>query len=194
MGYEFMQTARHYLLYPISLILYFLTALPRMSPRSLPEKYPRNRKKTFIVMAVVAIVISATAVTIGQLLVQQQHQSHEQVPDVKFMSFEVDKQKIAVGESANILINVRNSEDKAVDHARVVLTIEPSSYEPYLSISNHSIQLPAFLGKDARTGEVKDSITATATPAKEAVYIVKGIVFVNDVQTDIKEFPLTIHQ
>ncbi len=194
MGYEFMQTARHYLLYPISLILYFLTVLPRMSPRSLPEKYPKNRKKTFIVMAVVAIVISASAVTIGQFLVHQQLQSQEQVPNVKFMTFEVDKQKIAVGESANILINVRNSEDKAVDHVRVLMTIEPSGYEPYLSISNSSIQLPAFLGKDARTGEVKDSITATATPAKEAVYIVKGIVFVNDVQTDIKEFPLTIHQ
>ncbi|MDQ3835646.1 MAG: hypothetical protein M3270_01750 [Thermoproteota archaeon] len=165
-----------------------------MSPRSLPEKYPKNRKKTFIVMAVVAIVISASAVTIGQFLVHQQRQSQEQVPNVKFMTFEVDKQKIAVGESANILINVRNSEDKAVDHVRVLMTIEPSGYEPYLSISNSSIQLPAFLGKDARTGEVKDSITATATPAKEAVYIVKGIVFVNDVQTDIKEFPLTIHQ
>ena len=40
----------------------------------------------------------------------------------------------------------------------------------------------------------KDFITATASPAKEAVYVVKGIIFVNDTQTDIKEFPLTIHQ
>ncbi|MFL6409017.1 MAG: hypothetical protein ACJ71F_18390 [Nitrososphaeraceae archaeon] len=165
-----------------------------MSSRSLPEKYPKNRKKIFIVIAVVAIAISATAVTIGQFLVHQQHQSQEEVPDVKFMTFEVDKQKIAVGESANVLINVRNSEDKLIENARVVMTIEPTSYESYLSISNSSIQLPAFLGKDARTGEVKDSITATATPAKEAVYIVKGIVLVNDIQTDIKEFPLTIYQ
>jgi len=189
-----MQTARHYLLYPISLILYFLTAPPRISSRSLPEQYPKNRKKIFIVIAVVAIAISATAVTIGQFLVHQQHKSQEEVPDVKFMTFEVDKQKIAVGESANVLINVRNSEDKLIDNARVVMTIEPTSYESYLSISNSSIQLPAFLGKDGRTGEVKDSITATATPAKEAVYIVKGIVLVNDIQTDIKEFPLTIYQ
>jgi hypothetical protein len=54
--------------------------------------------------------------------------------------------------------------------------------------------LPIFLGKDARTGEVKDSITATASPAKEALYVVKGMVFVKDTQTDMREFPLTIHQ
>jgi hypothetical protein len=89
---------------------------------------------------------------------------------------------------------VRNSEDKVIDDSRVIVTIEPSGYEPYLSISNSTIQLPIFLGKDARTGEIKDSIIATASPAKEAVYIVKGMVFVNDTQTDIKEFPLTIHQ
>jgi hypothetical protein len=74
------------------------------------------------------------------------------------------------------------------------MMIEPSSYEPYLSITNTTIQLPIFLGKDARTGEVKDSITATASPAKEAVYLVKRILFVKDTQTDIKEFPLTIRQ
>jgi hypothetical protein len=110
------------------------------------------------------------------------------------MTFEVDKQEITVGESTNVLINVRNSEDKVIDDARVVMTIEPSGYEPYLSISNSTIQLPTFLGKDARTGEVKDSITAAASPAKEAVYVVKGMVFVKDTQTDIKEFPLTIRQ
>jgi hypothetical protein len=54
--------------------------------------------------------------------------------------------------------------------------------------------LPIFLGKDARTGEVKDSITATGSPAIEAAYAVKGIVFVKGTQTDIKELPLTIRQ
>jgi hypothetical protein len=110
------------------------------------------------------------------------------------MTFEVDKQEIAVGESTNVLINVQSSEDKVIDDAKVVMTLEPSSYEPYVSISNSPIQLPVFLGKDARTGEVNVSITATASPAKEALYVVKGIVFVNDAQTDIKEFPLTIRQ
>jgi hypothetical protein len=131
----------------------------------------------------------------GQFVVQQQqHQQNQEVPDVKFMTFEVDKQEIAVGESTNVLINVRNSEDKVIDDSKVVMTIEPSGYEPYVSISNSPLQLPVFLGKDARTGEVNFSITATGSPAKEAVYGVKGMVFVNDAQTDIKEFPLTIRQ
>jgi hypothetical protein len=189
-----MQTARYYLLYSISFVLYYLTAPTRLSSRTPSEKSPKNRKKIFILVAIVAIAIMAAAVTIGQFFIQQQHQQNPEAPNVKFMTFEVDKQEIAVGESTNVLINVRNSEDKVIDDAKVVMTLEPSSYEPYVSISNSLIQLPVFLGKDARTGEVNVSITATASPAKEAVYVVKGMVFVNDVQTDIKEFPLTIHQ
>lgn len=194
MGYEFMQTARYYLSYPISFVLYYLSAPPRLSSRSPSEKSPKNRKKIFILVAIVAITIISAAVIIGQFIVQQQHQQNPEAPNVKFMTFEVDKQEIAVGESTDVLINVRNSEDKVIDNAKVVMTIEPSGYEPYVSISNSPIQLPVFLGKDARTGEVNISITATASPAKEAVYVVKGMVFVNDAQTDIREFPLTIRQ
>ena len=194
MGYEFMQTARHYLSYPISFVLYYLTAPPRLSSRSPPEKSPKNRKKIFILVAIVAITIISVAIIIGQFFVQQQHQQDPEAPNVKFMTFEVDKQEIAVGESTNVLVNVRNSEDKVIDNAKVVMTVEPSGYEPYVSLSNSPIQLPVFLGKDARTGEVNLSITATASPAKEAVYVVKGMVFVNDAQTDIREFPLTIRQ
>jgi hypothetical protein len=192
-----MQTARYYLLYSISFVLYCLTAPLRLSARSPSpsEKPAKSRKKIFILVAIVAIAIIASAIfIIGQLFIQQQQHQNPEAPNVKFMTFEVDKQKIAVGESTDVLINVRNSEDKVIDDARVVMTIEPSGYEPYLSISNSTIQLPIFLGKDARTGEVKDSITAAASPAKEAVYVVKGMVFVKDTQTDIKEFPLTIHQ
>ena len=194
MGYEFIQTARYYLSYPISFVLYYLTAPHRLSSRSPSEKSPKNRKKIFILVAIVAITIISAAVIIGQFFVQQQHRQNPEAPDVKFMTFEVDKQEIAVGESTDVLINVRNSEDKVIDNAKVVMTIEPSGYEPYVSISNSPIQLPVFLGKDARTGEVNISITATASPAKEAVYVVKGMVFVNGAQTDIREFPLTIHQ
>jgi len=194
MGYEFMQTARYYLLYSISFVLYYLTAPTRLSSRPPSEKAPKNRKKIFILLAIVAIATMATVI-MGQFVVQQQqHQQNQEVPDVKFMTFEVDKQEIAVGESTNVLINVRNSEDKVIDDSKVVMTIEPSGYEPYVSISNSPLQLPVFLGKDARTGEVNFSITATGSPAKEAVYVVKGTVFVNDAQTDIKEFPLTIRQ
>jgi hypothetical protein len=165
-----------------------------LSSRPPSEKSPKNRKKIFILLAIVAIATMATVI-VGQYIVQQQqHQQNQEVPDVKFMTFEVDKQEIAVGESTNVLINVRNSEDKVIDDSKVVMTIEPSGYEPYVSISNSPLQLPVFLGKDARTGEVNFSITATGSPAKEAVYVVKGTVFVNDAQTDIKEFPLTIRQ
>ena len=194
MGYEFMQTARYYLLYSISFVLYYLTAPTRLSSRPPSEKSPKNRKKIFILLAIVAIATMATVI-MGQFIVQQQqHQQNQEVPDVKFMTFEVEKQEIAVGESTNVLINIRNSEDKVIDDAKVVMTIEPSGYEPYVSMSNSPLQLPVFLGKDARTGEVNFSITATGSPAKEAVYVVKGMVFVNDAQTDIKEFPLTIRQ
>lgn len=73
-------------------------------------------------------------------------------------------------------------------------TIEPSGYEPFLSISNSTIEIPVFLGKDARTGEIKVSVTATESPAKEAVYVLKGMVFVEQTLSDVKEFRLTIHQ
>ena len=191
-----MQTARYYLLYSISFVLYCLSAPYRLSLRTPSEKSAKNTKKIFIAVAVVTVATIVTAVIIGQFFVQQQqqHQQNPEAPDVKFMTFEVDEQEITVGESANVLINVQSSEEIMVDNAKVVVTIEPSSYEPYLSINNSPIQLPVFLGKDARTGEVKVSITATASPAKEAVYVVKGIVFVNDTQTDVKEFPLTIRQ
>src|SRR5919112_2975243 len=195
MGYEFMQTARYYLLCSISFLLYCLTAPLRFSSQSPSEKSPEKRKKKiFTLVAIVTIAIIATAIIIGQFSLQQQQHNNPKAANVKFMAFEVDKQEIAVGESTNILINVRNSEDKVIDNAKVVMTIEPSGYEPYVSISNSPIQLPVFLGKDARTGEVNISITATASPAKEAVYVVKGMVFVNDAQTDIREFPLTIRQ
>ncbi len=189
-----MRTARYYLSYPISFVLYYLTTSPHLLSRSSSEKSPKNRKKIFIPVVIVAITIISAAVIMGQFFVQQQHQQNPETPNVKFMTFEVDKQEIAVGESTDVLINVRNSEDKVIDNAKVVMTIEPSGYEPYVSISNSPIQLPVFLGKDARTGEVNISMTATASPAKEAVYVVKGMVFVNDAQTDIREFPLTIRQ
>ena len=199
--YQFIQTTRHYLLYSISFILYYLTAPYRLlASRLRSEKSPENRKKMFILVAILAVTVIAAAFIIGHFLVvqqqqQQQNQQNSAAPDVKFIRFEVDKHEIVVGETSNVLINVQSSEDMVIDDAKVVVTIDPPGYEPYISISNSPIQLPVFLGKDARAGEVKVSITATdSPPAKEAVYGVKGTVFVKDTQTDIKEFPLTIRQ
>jgi hypothetical protein len=197
--YQFIQTTRYYLLYSISFILYYLTAPYRLlASRLRSEKSPENRKKIFILVAILAVTVIAAAFIIGQFFVVQQQQQQQQnsaAPDVKFIRFELDKHEIVVRETANVLINVQSSEDMVIDDAKVVVTIDPPGYEPYISISNSPIQLPVFLGKDARAGEVKVSITATASPpAKEAVYGVKGMVFVKDTQTDIKEFPLTIRQ
>jgi hypothetical protein len=197
--YQFIQTTRYYLLYSISFILYYLTAPYRLlASRLRSEKSPENRKKIFILVAILAVTVIAAAFIIGQFFVVQQQQQQQQnsaVPDVKFIRFELDKHEIVVGETTNVLINVQSSEDMVIDDAKVVVTIDPPGYEPYISISNSPIQLPVFLGKDARAGEVKVSITATdSPPAKEAVYGVKGMVFVEDTQTDIKEFPLTIRQ
>lgn len=135
-----------------------------------------------------------TGALIGLLYVQQHKQLDEGVSNVKFMTLEVDKQDIADGESTNALMNMRSSEDKLVQNARILMTIEPSGYEPFLSISNSTIEIPVFLGKDARTGEIKVSVTATGSPAKEAVYVLKGMVFVEQTLSDVKEFRLTIHQ
>jgi hypothetical protein len=75
----------------------------------------------------------------------------------------------------------------------VVLTVEPTAGDNYLSISNTTTGLPA-MNTDARTGETKVTITATGTPAKEAVYVVKGTIFAEDTKTDVREFQLTIKQ
>jgi hypothetical protein len=148
----------------------------------------------FILVGMVGSVVIVTGALIGLFYVQQQKQLDEGVPNVKFMTFEVDKQDIAVGESTNVLINVHSSEDELIHNAWILMTIEPSGYEPFLSISNSTIEIPVFLGKDARTGEIKVSVTATGSPAKEAVYVLKGMVFVEQTLSDVKEFRLTIHQ
>jgi hypothetical protein len=65
----------------------------------------------------VGSVVIVTGALIGLFYVQQQKQLDEGVPNVKFMTFEVDKQDIAVGESKNVLINVHSSEDELIHNA-----------------------------------------------------------------------------
>ena len=79
----------------------------------------------------VGSVVIVTGALIGLLYVQQQKQLDEGVSNVKFMTLEVDKQDIADGESTNVLMNMRSSEDKLVQNARILMTIEPSGYEPF---------------------------------------------------------------
>jgi hypothetical protein len=80
-----------------------------------------------------------------------------------------------------------------INNSRVVITLEPEVGKTYLSISNSTIDLPV-LNTNGRTGEIKITITAIGTPAKEAVYVVKGTLLAEETKTDVKEFQLTIRQ
>jgi len=53
-----------------------------------------------------------------------------------------------------LLLNMCSSEDKIINDGRILMTIESFGYEPFLSLSNSAIQLPTFLRKDARTGQI----------------------------------------
>ena len=119
---------------------------------------------------------------------------NSQVPQVKFVSFASDKDTIAVGQSATVSFNVQNSDSRNITGARMVTVIEPAGYQPYLRVDRPTIDLPALQNKDSRTGDMTVSITATAAPAKEATYTVRGILYVDGVQTDTDQFDLKITQ
>ena len=115
-------------------------------------------------------------------------------PNVKFVAFDADRYDIKVGETTDVTYNVQNFEERPIGDARVIILIEPSGYEPYLSISNQTTELPQLPGKDAATGEIHVAITASGSPAKEAVYVVRGILLVEGVQSDTRQFELKIRQ
>lgn len=149
--------------------------------------------KIIIAAVIVAVAIGAAIVVFS---VQQGGglTNTAEIPDVKFASFDSDKKDIKVGETANVVYNVQNFEERTIDDASVTLMIEPAGSEPYLSISNQTVNLPQLLYKDAATGEINVSITATGSPAKEAVYVVKGLLIVEGVQSDSRQFDLKIRQ
>jgi len=147
-----------------------------------------------IILAAVGVVVVAVAVIVFSMQLGGGGTSIAAAPNVKFVSFDSDKKDIKVGETSNVFFNVHNLEDRSIRDAKVLIMIEPSGYEPYISLSNQSVKLPQLLGKDAASGEIKVSITATAPPAKEAVYVVKGILVVEGVQTDTRQFDLKINQ
>ena len=85
-----------------------------------------------------------------------------------------------MGENITVLINVRSCEDKVISDGRIVMTIERSGYESFLSLSNSTIQLSTFLRKYARTRQIHVPLTAAGSLAKEAAYLVKGMVLVGE--------------
>jgi hypothetical protein len=114
--------------------------------------------------------------------------------DVRFTEFIPDRTEIKVGESSNVVFNVQNLEPRLVNDSKVMVVIEPAGFQPYLTVSDPVIELPAMLSKDARTGEQRFSIHANSLPAKEAVYDVKGVLLVEGKQSDVSEFELRIRQ
>ena len=102
----------------MSLPLCSLTGPPPPLPSQSPfVRIPKKGKKIFILVGMVGSVVIVTEALIGLFYVQQQKQLDEGVPNVKFMTFQVDKQDIACGESTNVLINVHSSEDELIQNA-----------------------------------------------------------------------------
>jgi hypothetical protein len=153
-----------------------------------------GKKTTFIIGAIVAAVVIGVIVAI---IVSQQNPGNTTIsssaPNVKFIKFGLQNQEIKVGASTNLVFNVENSEDRVIDSARVVITVQPQVGSNYLAISNQTIDL-SVLPPNARTGERVVSITVTGTPALEAVYTMRGILTVDGTPTDIQDLSLTIKQ
>jgi ABC-type antimicrobial peptide transport system permease subunit len=151
--------------------------------------------RTFIiigsVIAVAVIVGAILAITSNQR--SQRTTISEFAPKVNFIKFEPERQELRVRQNTSILFNVQNSEDRVINDSKVVVTLEPEVGKTYLSISNSTVDLPV-LNTNGRTGEIKVTITATGTPAKEAVYVVRGTIFAEETKTDVREFQLTIRQ
>jgi hypothetical protein len=143
---------------------------------------------------VIAVAALAAAIAIAVIVYSMSIQTNSGIPNVKFAEFTPDKMDIRVGESTKILFNVQNLEMRPIVDAQVVIVIEPSSYQPYLTIQNQTTELPDLYGKDARTGQMQAVINAVNAPAKEALYTVKGVLFVEDKQSDVKDFEFRVRQ
>jgi hypothetical protein len=143
---------------------------------------------------VIAIVALVVAIAVAIIVFSMPMQTNSDVPNVKFTEFTPDRRDISVGESTKILFNVQNLEMRPIIDGQVIIVIEPSGYQPYLTIQNQTVQLPDLHSRDARTGQIEVIISAAGVPAKEAVYTVKGVLFIEGNQSDIREFELRVRQ
>jgi hypothetical protein len=143
---------------------------------------------------VIAIVALVVAIAVAIIVFSMPMQTNSDVPNVKFTEFTPDRRDISVGESTKILFNVQNLEMRPIIDGQVIIVIEPSGYQPYLTIQNQTVHLPDLHSRDARTGQIEVIISAAGAPAKEAVYTVKGVLFIEGNQSDIREFELRVRQ
>ena len=142
----------------------------------------------------IALAALAVALAVAIIVFSMPMQTNSDVPNVKFTEFTPDRRDISVGESTKILFNVQNLEMRPIIDGQVIIVIEPSGYQPYLTIQNQTVQLPDLHSRDARTGQMEVVIFAASAPAKEAVYTVKGVLFIEGSQSDVREFELRIRQ
>ena len=143
----------------------------------------------------IAVAALAVALAVAIVVFSMPMQTNSDVPNVKFTEFTPDKKDISVGESTKILFNVQNLEMRPIIDGQVIIVIEPSGYQSYLTIQNQTVQLPDLHSRDARTGQMEVVISAAGAPAKEAVYTVKGVLFIEGSQSDVREFELRVrHQ
>jgi hypothetical protein len=142
-----------------------------------------------IVVAALAVAIAVAIIVFSIPMVTE-----SDAPNVKFTEFTPDRMDIKVGESTKILFNVQSLETRPITDAQVVIVIEPSGYQSYLIIQNQTVQLPDLHSRDARTGQMQVVISAAGAPAKEAVYTVKGVLFIEGKQSDVREFELRVRQ
>jgi hypothetical protein len=142
-----------------------------------------------------AIAVAAAVVTAAVMVfVSSVGISSNPPPNVKFVQFDTDRQEILVGERMKVFLNVESHEPRTINDSKVIMLIEPSSGQAYLSVDKPTVVLPILNGKESRTGEIQVSITATGSPAKEAIFVVKGVLYVEGYQTDVREFDLNTRQ
>lgn len=147
-----------------------------------------------MLLKVIAVAALAVAVAVAVIVFTMPRQANPGAPNVKFTEFTPDRVDIRVGEATRIVFNVQNLESRSITDARVVTVIEPSSYQPYLSIDRPTVELPDLQSRDARTGQMQITITAASSPAREALYTVRGVLFAEGVQSDVREFELRIRE
>jgi hypothetical protein len=147
-----------------------------------------------LLIKVIAVAAVAVAIAVAVIVFSMTSQANPGAPNVRFTEFTPERVDIKVGEATKVVFNVQNSESRPITDARVTIVIDPSGYQPYLSIDKPSVELPDLQSKDARTGQMQVAITATSSPAKEAVYTVKGLLIVKGVQSDSRDFELRIRQ
>lgn len=81
----------------------------------------------------------AVALAVAIIVFSMPKQTNSDVPNVKFTEFTPDKRDISVGESTKILFNIQNLEMRPITDGQVIIVIEPSGYQPYLTIQNQTV-------------------------------------------------------